>query len=281
MKCACVSSSSYYYAKKHAGDRKDKDKDLVRIIKGLQEGGNWKYGSRPMTILVNRVTSGTYGRRRIARIMSEYNLQSRIRRRKHSKRYYQKKKLAMQQLPDNVLDRDFNAEKPLQKLVTDITYIPIKRGWCYFGPVLDLYNREIVAYVIFLSIQLDLSQKLLDGLEALELEPGVLLHSDRGSSYTATAYRNRLVQMGITQSMSRPGNCWDNACIERFFGHMKDELGIMKNGKMKLVDYARMEQMIMNWVEEYNTVRPHSVLHGMSPIEYRMRMMYHNDYRVQ
>ncbi len=158
----------------------------------------------------------------------------------------------MGHLPANILDRDFKAEKPLQKLVTDITYIPIKRGWCYFGPVLDLYNREIVTYVLFLSIQLDLSQKLLDGLEALGLEPGVLLHSDRGSSYTARAYRNRLAEMGI-----------------------------IKNGKMDLVDYTRMKQMIMNWVEEYNTVRPHSVLHGMSPIEYRMRMMYHNDYRVQ
>ncbi|WP_394699340.1 IS3 family transposase [uncultured Sphaerochaeta sp.] len=62
---------------------------------------------------------------------------------------------------------------------------------------------------------------------------------------------------------------------------MKDELGMMKNGRMELVDYARMKQLIMNWVEEYNTVCPHSVLHGMSPIEYRMRTMYHNDYRVQ
>jgi len=70
-------------------------------------------------------------------------------------------------------------------------------------------------------------------------------------------------------------------CIESFFGHMKDELEIMKNGKMELVDYARREQMIMNWVEEYNAVRPHCVLHGMSPIEYRIRMMYHNGYRVQ
>jgi transposase InsO family protein len=81
--------------------------------------------------------------------------------------------------------------------------------------------------------------------------------------------------MGIVQSMSRSGNCWDNACIESFFGHMKDELGIRKNGKGELMGYSNMKKVIADWVREYNTVRPHSVLDGMSPIGYRTKMLYH------
>lgn len=267
-----VSSSTYYYVRKHAGDKRKKDEKLVRSIKEIQEKGKWKYGSRPMTVLVNKETGGCYGRRRIARIMAEHKLQSRIRRRKHPKGYYQRRTESMSNLLVHILDRNFSAEKPLTKLVTDITYIPIKRGWCYFCPILDLYNREVVTFVLFLSIQLELSQKLLDGLEVLKLEQNALLHSDQGSTYTAVAYRNRVAQMGLVQSMSRAGNCWDNACMESFFGHMKDELGIQKGERQKLKDFDSMKQIIEQWVVEYNTLRPHSTLNGMSPIEYRMRM---------
>lgn len=178
LKSACVSPSSCYCAKKHAGDREDKDKGPVRTTKGIQEGGDRGYGPRPMTILANRVTAGTCGRRRIARIMGEYDPQPRIRRREHPERCHRKRKTVMGHLPGNVPDRDPNAGKPLQELVTGITCIPTRRGWRHFGPVLDPYDREVVAYVLSLPIQPDLSQKLLDGLEALGPGSGA---SNRGA----------------------------------------------------------------------------------------------------
>jgi transposase InsO family protein len=206
--------------------------------------------------------------------MREYGLQARVRRRKHPKGYYRRKKEAMENLPGNVLDRNFTAKRPLQKLVTDVTYLPIKGGWCYFGPVMDLSDREIVPYVLFLSVRLDLSRRMLDKPVPSDLDQDAMLHSDRGSIYTAIAYRDRLKHMGVVQSMSRSGNCWDNVCIESFFGHMKDELGIRKNGKGELMGYSNMKKVIADWVREYNTVRPHSVLDGMSPIGYRIKMLY-------
>lgn len=157
-----------------------------------------------------------------------------------------RKKTAMGHLPGNVPDRDPDAEKPLQKLVAGIACIPTRRGWRYFGPVLDLYDRETVTPVLFLPMRPDLSRQLSDGPEALGPGSGTLPHSDRSGDYTAVAYGNRLTQMGITRSMPRPGNCGDTACAGSFSGHMKDGLGIMENGRMGLVDYARMRQMIMN-----------------------------------
>jgi hypothetical protein len=213
LKCAGLPSSTYYYVRKHAEVRKNKDKDLVQTIGEIQAACNGKYGSRTMTTVLGRIGPDIYGRRSMARIMWEYGLHSKVRRRKHPKGYYRKKKRGMENLPGNLLDRNFTAERPLQKLVTDVTYLPIKSGWCYFGLVMDLFNREIVAYVLFLSVRLDLSQWLLAKLEASDLNPDAMVHSVRGSIYTAIAYRDRLKHMGIVQSMSRAGNCWENACM--------------------------------------------------------------------
>jgi transposase InsO family protein len=97
---------------------------------------------------------------------------------------------------------------------------------------------------------MDLSQRMLDRLEAAGLGHDAMLHSDRGSIHTAIAYRDRLKHMGVVQSMSRSGNCRDNACIERFFGYMRDKLGIRKNGKAELMGYSKMKRTIADWVEE-------------------------------
>jgi len=124
-----------------------------------------------------------------------------------------------------------NPEKPLQKLVTDATYLPIKGGWCYFSPVIDLFDRSVRAYEIGKTLRIEGNLSLLDQLNTLHLEQDVLLHSDQGVSYTALTYRERLLNSNIQQSMSRRGNCWDNAVIESFFGHMKDELGVSRKLK--------------------------------------------------
>ena len=251
------------------------------MIRTIQERGNGTYGSWFMVILVNRETGGAYGRRRITRIMREQHLQARIRRRKHPTRYYERKREAMGNLPDNLLDREFTAERPLQKLVTDIPYIPTSSGWCFSCPVMDLYNREIVTFVLFQSIQLELPKQLLEGLGSLELEDHALLHSDRGATFCAATYRKGLKRLGIVQSMSRSGNCWDNACMESFFGHMKDELDLRRQRGKSVLTYAKIKTLLAEWIEEYNTIRPHSTLQGFSPIEYRLMMNEKDKNRLQ
>lgn len=121
---------------------------------------------------------------------------------------------------DNKLDRDFKSIRPLQKLVTDITYLNFGKTTLYLSSIMDLYNREIVAYTISDTQDNDL---VLDTLNQLDLESGVLLHSDQGSVYTSHAYYLACIEKGITRSMSRKGTPADNACIEWFHSALKTE----------------------------------------------------------
>ncbi len=196
MKCTQYPSSSYYYRCKHQGDKKEKDKPLISLIKVIQQENNRLCGSRMMIIYLYRKTGIRYGRRRVSRIMRENGLQATIRRRKHRAHWYftQKEAQQLKTLP-NILNREFKAEKPLQKLVTDATYLPIKEGWCYFSPVIDLFDRSVRAYEIRKTLRIEGNLSLLDQLNKLHLEQDVLLHSDQGVSYTCVSLSRAITQL--------------------------------------------------------------------------------------
>jgi putative transposase len=124
----------------------------------------------------------------------------------------------------NVLNREFTATEPNTKWVTDITYIPTTQGWLYLAVILDLYSRAVVGWSMSDCCDEALAEKALNmAVSRRHPQAGILHHSDRGCQYTSQAYRKRLEQVGAVVSMSRKGNCWDNAAMESFFGSLKEE----------------------------------------------------------
>jgi putative transposase len=167
----------------------------------------------------------------------------------------------------NVLDRDFTADAPNRKWVTDITYLPTAAGWVYLAVVLDLFSRKVVGWSLGHSLATQLvSDALRAAIESRRPDGKQLLHhSDRGCQYTSTAYQQTLRTMGIECSMSRTGNCWDNAVVERFFWSLKHEW--TKHESFDDLEATRLS--VFKYIETfYNTVRLHQTLGYMSPDHY-------------
>lgn len=166
----------------------------------------------------------------------------------------------------NVLARDFTAAEPDKKWVTDITSIPTAQGWLYLAVILDLYSRMVVGWSMSASCDEELVANAFHmALTRRRPQPGLLHHSDRGCQYTSTAYRKKLAQAGILVSMSRKGNCWDNAVMESFFDTLKEEC-------VGSAIYASHEQARLSLFEYlevyYNRIRRHSTLGYVSPLIY-------------
>ena len=166
----------------------------------------------------------------------------------------------------NTLDRDFSAQRPNEKWVSDITYISTAKGWTYLAVILDLFSRRVVGW----SLRSDLSANLvLEALESARLERqperGLVHHSDRGQQYTSYAFELATRDAGIHLSMSRKGNCWDNAVAESFFSTLKQEL----ISRRKWKDEAEVRSALFEYIEVfYNRERRHSTLEYASPSRY-------------
>ena len=167
----------------------------------------------------------------------------------------------------NVLERDFTAAAPNRKWVTDITYLPTATGWVYLAVVLDLFSRKVVGWSMGQSLATELvSDALRAAIESRRPDGKQLLHhSDRGCQYTSTAYQQTLRTLGIECSMSRTGNCWDNAAMERFFWSLKHEW--TKHDSFDDLEAARLS--VFKYIETfYNPVRLHQTLGYQSPDQY-------------
>ena len=165
------------------------------------------------------------------------------------------------------LDRDFHAEAPNEKWVGDVTYVPTGEGWLYLATMIDLYNREVVGWAMGEHNDQALTGRALAmAIEAQSPPPGLIAHSDRGSTYTAGDYRDSLREAGIVCSMSRRGDCWDNSVAESFFATLKKELV----SRARYATRGEAASSIFEWIEVfYNRVRRHSVLGYLAPVEYR------------
>jgi transposase InsO family protein len=165
----------------------------------------------------------------------------------------------------NVLARDFTAERPDQRWVTDITYIWTADGWAYLAAILDLYSRRVVGWALSASLSTELALTALnDALLKRAPDGDLLLHSDRGSQYTSAEHRDALARRGITISMSRRGNCWDNAVAESFFATLKCELIYRKHWSTRL----ELRSSLFSYLETYyNRRRLHSSLDYRTPAE--------------
>jgi len=167
---------------------------------------------------------------------------------------------------DNLLSRDFTATSPNQKWVADITYIPTLQGWLYLAAVMDLYSRRIVGWAMSERIDSALVLSAMNmAISQRRPEAGLLHHSDRGSQYASEAFQDLLDDNGIVCSMSRKGDCWDNACIESFFGSLKTEW--VRDKKYQTREQARDD--VFKYMELfYNRKRRHATLGYLSPAAY-------------
>lgn len=209
-------STFYYQAKVSAG--RDSDKKLITKIKSIYHRHKGRYGYRRITLALNKL-EGNINHKRVLRLMRLLGLKSLVRPKKY--RLY---KGTVGRIAPDKLQRQFYANEPNQKWVTDITEFKVKGEKLYLSPVMDLYNGEIIAYQTSHRPVLPLVTKMLKKVfKRLTIQEKPLLHSDQGWHYQHNLYRQALKDEGLTQSMSRKGNCLDNAAIESFFGTLKSE----------------------------------------------------------
>ena len=167
-----------------------------------------------------------------------------------------------------MLDREFNPDAPNRVWAADLTYIRTWAGWLYLAVVIDLFSRRVVGWALADNMRTELVLAALgNAYEARRPPPGLIHHSDRGSQYASREYRRALETMGATCSMSRKGDCWDNAVVESFFGTLKQEL--LYRGTWSTI--AVTNDAIVDYIERfYNVRRRHSTLDYISPLEYEL-----------
>ncbi|HGM3893471.1 IS3 family transposase [Clostridioides difficile] len=256
-----VSRSGYYkwlsYSKK-SSDRGIKDRIIKDYIIEIHKKYRGTYGRKRICTYLNKILDSPINHKRVYRLMKELGIKSIIR-----KKVY-RRKFKSYEVYDNILNREFRANQPLEKICMDITYIPIGKKFLYMNVAKDLFNGEIVAYEISTKMDTKLVNKTVNQLINMNLAKDCILHTDQGSQYTSRSYSKRLKDNGIIQSMSRRGNCWDNAPIESFFSHFKSELIYL----IDTTDPKEMISLINDYIYFYNNERI-QLKNGMSPIEYR------------
>ncbi len=237
----------------------DPDINLKAEIKAIYEEHDGRYGYRRIRDeLANRGQKVNH--KKIQRIMKELGLKCLVRMKK-----YKSYKGTVGKTAPNHLDRQFTAEEPNQKWVTDITEFKLFGEKLYLSPVLDLFNGEIITYTIGSRPTYSLVSEMLEkALIRLPAKHQLLMHSDQGWHYQMKQYRHALQDRGIKQSMSRKGNCYDNSVMENFFGIMKSEFLYYK--EFENVEHFKLE--LQKYIEYYNTKRLKAKL-KMSPVQYR------------
>jgi transposase InsO family protein len=257
-------SGFYAWRTRPAARRTADDQRLAVEIAAIHAATRRRYGS-PRIHAELRERGRAVGRHRVARLMRVHGLRARPCRR------FRTTTDARHELPvaPNVLAQRFAAAAPNAVWVTDITYLWTGEGWLYLVVILDLFSRRIVGWATSARIDRQLALNALDMALARRRPPrGLLHHSDRGSQYASTAYRRRLTAHGIVCSMSRRGNCWDNAVAESFFGTLKCELVYETEWRTR----ADARRDVFEYVEVfYNGQRRHSALGYLSPVAFERR----------
>lgn len=258
LKVAQLSRSTFYYQVK-AQQVGDRHADLKSRIRGLYERHKGRYGYRRITAALRQIGERV-NHKTVQRLMQALGLKSLVRPKKY--RSYR----GQQADVPNILARQFQAERPNQKWVTDVTEFNVKGEKLYLSPVLDLYNGEIVAYEMRKKPFFPLVGNMLKkALAKLSDQQAPLLHSDQGWQYQMSIYRRQLAEHGLTQSMSRKGNCLDNAAMESFFGTLKSEFFYLN----RFDSIEQLQAGIRRYIHYYNHHRIKIQLKGLSPVQYR------------
>lgn len=261
-------SRSGYYAWKDRGEapRAAEDAELVVEIKAAYETGRGSYGS-PRVHRELRAKGRRVGKKRIERLMRREGLAAK------KKRKFRRTTDSNHAHPiaPNVLERKFDVELPNKAWVTDVTYVWTLEGWLYLAVILDLFSRRVVGWAVSANNDRALAISALDrAVAARSPPPGLTHHSDRGSVYASGEYGEALSKLGAIKSMSRKGDCWDNAVPESFFATIKGERLDHEDFKTRRAAIAAIGDYIDGF---YNPIRLHSAIGYVSPIEFELRFM--------
>ena len=265
-----VSRSGYYaYLKaepirqmREEQDRKDFDLILIAYTKrGYSKGAEGIY----MTLL-HMVPPVIMNVKKIRRLMHKFHLVCPIRKANP----YRQMQQAMQtnRVADNLLNREFECYGPRMVLLTDITYLPYNGMFAYLSTILDAFTKQILSYVLSASLKVDFVLETVNILirdHGVEMNAETIIHSDQGCHYTSHSFREILQDKNLRQSMSRKGNCWDNAPQESFFGHMKDHI---KEKLAACIQYEEVKVLVDDYIDYYNNDRYQWYLAKLSPNEF-------------
>ena len=252
--------SSYYEWKSKLSNPVDKDKKVKDEIRTIVEASRGRYGYRRVTMVLKN-KAFNINHKKVLRIMREESLlcsKFKTRSRKYSSYKGQIGKVA-----DNVVNREFKANKPNQVWLTDVTEFRIKgqENKLYLSPILDLYNSEIISYTLSYHPTIELTNTMLDkALSKTKDKNDLTIHSDQGFHYQHSSWTKKLEKMNIKQSMSRKGNCLDNSPMENFFGLLKQEMYYGEDFK----SYDHLRNEIKKYIKWYNEDRIKTKLNGMS-----------------
>jgi putative transposase len=263
LQAAGLARSTFYY-QQQAIQRADKHGDIETRIRAVYAEHKGRYGYRRIAAALCASMAQPINHKRIQRLMQKMGLRSRIR---AKTRYQHTRGISDVHVP-NVLQRDFYAAAPNRKWVTDITEFKVKGKKLYLSACMDLYNREIIAHRMARNPVFELvSSTLAAALPLAEHPADLIVHSDQGWHYKMQPYRALLSRYGVTPSMSRKGNCFDNAAIESFFGTLKAEFFHLG----EFDDLAQLEAGVHDYIRYYNHERIKLGLQGLSPVDYRMK----------
>ncbi|ALD67002.1 hypothetical protein RN80_00415 [Streptococcus mitis] len=265
LKTIKLARSTYYYHLKQL-DKPDKDQKLKAEIQAIFTEHKENYGYRRIHLeLRNR--GYLVNHKRVQRLMKVLNLQAKMR----QKRKYSSHKGDVGKKADNLIQRQFEGSKPMEKCYTDVTEfaIPASTQKLYLSPVLDGFNSEIIAYHLSTSPNLEQVKSMLKQAFTEKHYENTILHSDQGWQYQHDSYHRFLESKGVQASMSRKGNSADNGMMESFFGILKSEM--FYGYEKSFQSLKQLEQAIVDYIDYYNNKRIKVKLKGLSPVQYRTK----------
>jgi transposase InsO family protein len=265
MLCAIAGvSRAGYYKWRAQKDLPPRDHADFLLVKGVFDSLRGRCGWR--TVCMRLAADGVVmNHKKVSRIMRDHGLVARVRR-LNPYRAMMRKTLEHRTFA-NALDRRFEQATPGAVVCTDITYLPYGGGLAYLSAAKDVASREIVGWRVSRSLRLGIALGTLDDIRG-NVPDGALLHSDQGFHYTSPEFVRRAREVGLTQSMSRKGNCVDNAPIESFFGHLKDEVDYKG-----CATFGELERLTADYITHYNLTRRQWNLGGLTPREYREHLL--------
>jgi len=263
IEVACLARSTYYYYTKHRNDE-DKYSEIKEQITEIYHENRGRYGYRRITAeLHNR--EYIINHKTVQRLIKELDLLCRVRMKKYCAYRGNVGKIA-----PNLLERNFNTSEPNEKWVTDVTEFSLFSEKLYLSPILDLHSQDLVAYTIYEKPSLVGIISMLDkAFKKIPDNTNLILHSDQGWQYQQKQYQRMLKSKGIRQSMSRKGNCLDNAVIENFFGHLKSELLYLQD----FDSFNHFKEELIAYLDYYNNKRIKLKLKGLPPALHRQQAL--------